>query len=69
MITETIIAIDDLRVSPIDGCLHFKNNSVYGYITLECLMQKKFTIHVKGCDELKSFDSIDDLIAAGWIID
>ena len=69
IVAETIKAINDLQVSPIDGCLHFKNNSEYGYITLDCLMQRIFSIHVKDSDKLKTFDSIDDLIEAGWTID
>ncbi|MFA6920268.1 MAG: hypothetical protein WC216_00350 [Gallionella sp.] len=69
LIEETRSALDDWPVTP-QGVLHMKNiHGDYGKMLLEDLVADKLLIKDKKSDAEFLFSSVDELIAAGWVID
>ncbi len=70
LIQDTLTAINECRVSPLDGKLHLKNASgQYGYITLQDLLKMNLEITDKQVKTTQSFSNEEDLLAAGWVVD
>ncbi len=70
LIQDTLTAINECRVSPLDGKLHFKNaDGQHGYMTLQNLLNMKLEITDKQVRTTQSFSNEEDLLAAGWVID
>ena len=69
LIEETRSALDDLAATPL-GVLHMKNvNGSYGKIRLEDLVADNLLIKDKKTEVEYHFQTVDELIAAGWAID
>lgn len=67
---QTLDSIHAAHINPLTGMLHLKNlNGMYGYITADDLLIAPLIIHTHPADERYSFNSPEDIIAAGWVID
>ena len=64
---------DELPVSAFmrDNRCHMKNeNSNYGYITMQNALQDKYIVESLDTDgEYVIYDTVDELIDAGWVVD
>lgn len=67
---QTRDAISDMRASPHDGKLHFKNHeNRFAFITIQDLMCSKLYLTDKESGQLSDFADADALLDAGWAID
>lgn len=67
---QTRNAINELRVSPFDGLLHFKNHDGhFSALTLNHLLSGRLTITDKQSAQIYDYANVDALIDAGWAID
>jgi hypothetical protein len=66
---QTRDAIESMMVSPISHCIHMKStHGQYGTISAENMLRGNLDIDiVKG--NTTHFDSLNDLLAAGWALD
>lgn len=68
-VTLTREAIFDCFVAP-DGVLHMKNfNNSFGAIQFENLVENRLLIKDKETQSEFLYGTVEELIAAGWVID
>jgi hypothetical protein len=67
---QTREAISEMRASPYDGKLHFKNyENRFAFINIQDLMCSKLYLTDKENGQLHDFVDVDALLDAGWVID
>jgi hypothetical protein len=67
---QTRDAISEMRVSPHDGKLHFKNHDKgYAFMTIQDLLCAKMSLTDKENGQVSEFVDSDELLNAGWAID
>ena len=71
LINQTRQSIEDMFVSPADGCLHFKHiDGAYGAICLDDLFAGRLQITEKGNQQtIHRYSDVNELLQAGWVID
>jgi len=62
--------LENLAGVPNGDKIPLKNeNGQFGYITLEDWLSKNWLIHQRNDSESQHFSTVDELLAAGWVID
>jgi len=70
--TRKIIENVDLASFLLNGQCHLKNSNPdhrFGYITVNDAIARRYVVQLKGDEGAEVFDSLDELIDAGWAVD
>jgi len=67
---QTRDAISEIRVSPYDGNLHFKNSGgCFAFMTIQDLLGGKLSLTDKENGQVFEFADLNELLNAGWAMD
>lgn len=67
---QTREAIIEARLSPIDGCIHFKNlDNRFAKLEVQNLLNGHLRLTEKSTGRAYDFSNVEELISAGWVTD